>query len=211
MCKKRLGICLCILTLMITTGCVPVVKLNNEDTDIYQKIHRKFSRMTAYTATVKMTVKSNKTEQVYEMMQAVRVPGLARAELTAPAELVGLVTVYRDGEVFAYRAENETPLQVKALAEYHDVFVHEFFARYYQSEDTALSVSGNTEESRTMLLETAASPETSSRYKITMLLDTKTLEPKVITVYDMGGNVRMIAEFSEFCYNPKLEDSVFTT
>lgn len=202
---------LCFLTLMITTGCVPAMKLSDQDADIYQKIHHKFSRMTAYTAKVRLMVKNNRTEAGYEMYQAVKIPGQARTELTAPDELSGVVTVYGDGEVVVCGANGEEPLRVDAQEGFSDFFIHDFFARYYQSEDTALFVSDSTEESGTMLLETIASPESSNRYKITMLLDTKKLEPKTITVYDMGGNVRMIAEFSEFCYNPVLDDSLFTT
>lgn len=187
------------------------MKLSNQNTDIYQKIHHKYNQMTAYTATVKVTVKSNRSEQVYEMQQAVKIPQYARTELTAPAELSGVITLFRDDEVLAYRKKNEEPLKVKASTGFGDMFVHEFFARYYQSEDTALSVNGDAEKGGTMLLETVANSENVNRYKITMLLDTKSLEPKVLTVYDQGGNPRMIAEFSAFCYNPKLEDSIFTT
>ncbi len=211
MCKKRAIIFLCFLTLMITTGCVPMMKLSNQEADIYQKIHRKFSQMTAYTATVKLTVKNNRTEQVYEMHQAVKTPEYARTELVAPTELSGVVTVYAGNELLVRRADGEEPLRLEAKEGYSDFFIHDFFARYYQSEDTALIVSAGTGESETMLLETVANPESSSRYKITMLLDTKKLEPKTITVYDIGGNVRMIAEFSDFCYNPALHDGMFTT
>ena len=60
-----------------------------------------------------------------------------------------------------------------------------------------------------MLLETAVMPRQSEEYKVTLLLDSKKLTPKVLTLYDVGGNIRMTAEYFDFCYNPALEDAIF--
>ncbi len=206
MCRKCCKILTAVLTLMIMTGCTLQTRLGDEETGIYQKIHRKFNQMTAYTATVRLTVKSNKTEQVYEMQQSVKPPSLARTEILQPSDISGLVTVFFEGNV-QLQQNGETPLTVPAQAALQDVFVHDFFARYYQSEETALSVSAG--KKGTVLLETTAQPESSKRYKITMLLDAARLEPLMITVYDIGGNIRVQTEFLEFCYNPELDDALF--
>ncbi|MBQ9914858.1 MAG: hypothetical protein IJO50_01810, partial [Clostridia bacterium] len=89
------------------------------------------------------------------------------------------------------------------------LLLHDFFSLYYRSEDTALEVSSRTETAGSILLETVCIPKESSRYRISLLCDTKSLEPKTLTVYDMGGNIRTKAEFSNFSYNPSFDSSVF--
>lgn len=209
--KRSCAVGAAILALMIITGCTSGKVLEDRDADVYRRIHEKFSRMTAYSATVRLTVKSNKTENTYVMRQQVKEPQMARVDIEEPAALQGLTTVYRDDRVMVRGFADEPPLSLPAAEQLNDIFVSHFFALYYQSEDTSVSVSAGGEPDSTLLLETAAIPESSGRYKITMRLDSAKLEPRVITVYDVGGNIRLTAEFSDFCYNPSLADSIFAT
>lgn len=206
MCKVWGRVLAVMLTLMITTGCVPT-QSDDETTGTYQKMHRKFSRMQSYSARVQVTVFGNKTQQVYETEQKVKDPGFARVEIVEPSAMADVVTVYAGDRVQIQKGE-EKPLIVPSTSAMQDVFVNEFFASYYGSEETKATFSGEESEG-TILLETTACPERAERYKITMLLDKTALEPKVITVYDMGGNVRVKASFSDFCYNPDFEEGLF--
>lgn len=211
LCKRLGALSAVILALMITAGCTSEVKLQDKEVSIYQKIHRKFSRMTAYTATVRITVTGNQTEQTYEMRQSVKEPGMARLELTEPSALAGLVTVINGKQLTLWPSAEAAPFAAAAADEPNSMLLNSFFAEYYASEDTALSVSGGGAEPQTMLLETAVQPSNSRSYKMTLLLDVKKLEPKALAVYDIGGNIRMKAEFLDFCYNPVLADSLFVT
>ena len=211
MCKRLCVFLALILTLMINAGCSGPVPIGDQDALIYQKIHHKFAALQSYTAVVRLTVVSNKTEQTYELLQQVKEPDKAKVEVKSPEDFAGMTTIYCGETVSVFSDVTDKPLSVAALEELNDVFITDFFARYYQSEDTALSVSVGEGTDRTMLLETAACPEESGRYKITLLLDTKKLEPKVLTIYDVGGNIRLKAEFTEFYYNPVLDDSIFST
>lgn len=206
MCKRLCAVCALLLTLMITAACTGVAPLTDSEADIYQRIHKKYSQMKSYTAHVRMTVQSNKTEQVYELEQKVKVPDAACITVTSPQSLRGLATVY-NGDAVTLRQEGMGEVTVPGVPDFNYTRADEFFALYYQSEDTAVSVSGGA--GGQMLLETAVMPRQSEEYKVTLLLDSQKLTPQVLTLYDVGGNIRMTAEFLDFCYNPALEDAMF--
>ncbi len=197
------------ITVFLLAGCGRVPTLSDRDADIYTQLHKKFSRMEAYSATVKLTVRSNKTENTYTMTQKVKSPDQAVVTLKEPASLAGVTTVF-SGDFVSVSADGEArPLQVSAREAVNPLLLTDFFAMYYQSEDTALSVSASLDSQGTILLETALIPDTSERYKMSLLCDANKLEPKTLTVYDVGGNIRMIAVFSDFSYNPPLDASLF--
>ncbi len=208
MCKRICALAL-VLTLTIISGCCPEKSLSDSGAGIYHQIHKKFSRMESYTATVRLTVKSNKTDNIYTMTQKVKVPDQAVMTITEPEALAGVTTVYSGGNVSVSALPNETSLTLPSSETTNDLFVHHFFSLFYQSEETSVTVSATQEEKGTLLLETIAIPASSKRYRLTLLCDTSKLEPKVLTVYDVGGNIRMIAEFSDFSFNPSLDPEIF--
>lgn len=209
MCKKMLALCTVVLTLMITAGCTAPRKMGDYEAGAYQSIHRKFSRMTAYEANIRLRVYSNQTERTYTAQQKVKLPDKARVEIESPASLAGFTKVYNGGQISCLPPFTEEALLIQAIDMADTAFLHEFFALYYQSEDTTVSVSTINGESQTLLLETMTAAKESANYKMTLLLDVKKMEPKVLTVYDLGGNVRMQTEFLSFQYNPALEDALF--
>lgn len=184
-----------ILTLMITTACTAVMPLSDAEADRYSNIHKKFSQMKGYTARVRMTVYSNKTKQVYELQQRIESPHKAEITVTSPDSLCGLTTVY-NGKNVTLRQDGIGEVQLTALPDFDYTRLDDFFALYYQSEDTAVTTAGGSEKN--MLLETAVVPQQSEQYRLTLLLDGKKLTPKVLTLYDIGGNIRMTAEYFDF-------------
>ncbi len=208
---RRLATFLAIMITVFTlAGCGPMPTLSDRDAGIYTQLHQKFSRMKSYSATVKLTVKSNKTENTYTMTQKVKSPDQAVVTLKEPTSLAGVTTVFSGDFVSVSASSEDDPLKISAAEAANVLLLTEFFATYYKSEDTTLSVSTTPENQGTILLETATIPSSSRQYKISLLCDAKKLEPKTLTVYDVGGNVRMIADFSDFSYNPPLDDSLFT-
>ena len=206
---KRWALLLMLLTLMITTGCSSPMHFNDSHMDIYKRIHHTYSRMTSYTAEVKLTVKGNKTENTYLLTHEVKVPNMSAVTIKEPSHMAGLKTVICGDKVLISAKNAEQKLLTETEPMDDVLLVNEFFSLYYRSEETAIHVSGE-DDSKTLLLETECCPQTSDGYKATMLLDTKTLHPKTITVYDAGGNVRRMAEFLSFTYNPSLSEDIFT-
>jgi len=96
-----------LLTLMITTGCSSPMHFNDSHMDIYKRIHHTYSRMTSYTAEVKLTVKSNKTENTYLLTQDVKVPHMSALTIKEPSHMEGLKTVINGDKVLVRLAESE--------------------------------------------------------------------------------------------------------
>ncbi len=209
MCKQLCALAL-VLTLTILSGCAPEKTMSNSEAGVYSRLHKKFSQMESYSATVRLTVKSNKTENVYTMTQKVKLPDQAVMTLTEPQALSGLTTVFSGDAVSVSGPNGAEQISVPASEEPNDLFIHHFFSLFYRSEETAVSVAGTPENDGTILLETVAIPSAAKRYRLTLLCDIKKLEPRVLTVYDAGGNIRMIAEFSDFSFNPSLSPEIFS-
>ncbi len=206
---KRLCLLALVITLMILSGCAPQKTLSDHEAGVYSRLHKKFSKMNSYSATVRLTVKGNKTENIYVMTQQVQEPDSAVISLTEPVTLAGLTTILSAGQASVSAFPDEAALTVPAADILQNVLINNFFSIYYQSEETALSVSAPATGNGTVLLETAVIPETSEQYKLALLCDAQKLEPKSLTVYDVGGNIRMIAEFSDFIYNPSFDSEIF--
>jgi len=209
LCRRWLAFVAILLTLMINTGCDAGLRLHDSHVDVYQRVHRMYNRMTSYTANVHLTVKGDKSDNVYELTHQVKAPDQAVVTVCAPEPLAGLCTVYNGDRVHVTAPKAGQALQAAAPDIPNCLLVHEFFAQYYASEETAISVSGDA-EGDTLLLETECRPQEADSYKVTMLLDTKTLLPKTVTIFDAGGNVRMLAEYTDFCYNPDVPEELFT-
>lgn len=208
MCKRLLLLVAVFLTLMIT-ACSPAKLLTANETEIYRRLHQKYSRMESYSATVQVKIYSNKTENQYVMTQQVKNPDLALITITEPAALKGCKTLLDGDRVLVSAFPDETALSLPADSRPNTLLLNEFFSLYYQSEKTALEISSPAGDTGSILLETACIPEEAHRYRMTLLCDTKTLEPKVLTVYDMGGNIQKQTEFLKFSYNPSFDSSVF--
>ena len=99
---KRWALLLMLLTLMITTGCSSPMHFNDSHMDIYKRIHHTYSRMTSYTAEVKLTVKSNKTENTYLLTQDVKVPHMSALTIKEPSHMEGLKTVINGDKVLIF-------------------------------------------------------------------------------------------------------------
>ncbi len=210
MCKSPCKLLACILTLtIILSGCSRLQPISDGEADVLKQLHKKYSQMKSYSATVRVTVKSNKSENIYIMEQKVLEPNQALVTVTEPDALAGLTTVFSGDKASTSAFHDEASLTVPNKQVYQDIFVNHFFAMYYRSEETAVSVNASSDKAGTILLETVSIPDDSKRYKLTMCCDVKTLEPKTITVYDAGGNIRIIAEFSNFCYNPSFSSDIF--
>ena len=138
MCKRLCAVCALLLTLMITAACTGVVPLSDSEADVYQRIHKKYSQMKSYTARVRMTVQSNKTEEVYELEQQVRVPDAARITVTSPQSLSGLAAIY-NGDSVTLRQAGMGEVTLPAVPELNYTRPDELFGMDYKADETTLT------------------------------------------------------------------------
>ncbi len=208
---KLFALALMIIAAAALVACGHRMNFSDEDMDIYEKIHRYYSKMESYSAQVTLTVKGNKTENIYKLEQYAKGEDRTLSRIVSPEELNGLETV-TNGEMAQVRFGGEKPrqLDVTASKDMDCTFISYFMRYYYQSEDTVIQVNTGQENTEgTTLLETELPPVSARRSRASLLVDNRTLAPKCITVYDMGGNIVLIAEFDKFVYNDTIQDEIF--
>lgn len=201
---------LALMIILIFGGCNANKKFSEDESGIYEKIHRYYNKMESYSAKVVLTVKGNRGENVYELEQKVAKNDKMLSSVLSPDNVKGIQTVKNGERVkVIYNGKEKRELESEASADLDLSYVNNFFSLYYRSEETAVSVSANDKKGGTTLLETDLTDKSARRQKASMLVDNQTLAPKNITVYDMGGNVVFIAEFVEFRYNDKIDNEIF--
>ena len=112
--RRCIVIYIAVLLLMMCTGCTHENFLTDRDADIYQRIHKKFSHMTAYTAKVEVTVYSNKTENTYVMHQLMKDSQGAQFTVEKPESVQGVTTRYHNGQVIMRNEGEESAVSVPA-------------------------------------------------------------------------------------------------
>lgn len=200
-----------VLTLTITlclAGCELQSNLTDSDHAVYEKILSKYHNLKSYSVKVHLTVMSNKTENKYEMLQCYKEPDCYRVEVNAPSNLKGLTTVTNGANSKVHMEGMANDISVPKSEDLNFTYINSFFKMYYMSEETAIHVS-NKNELGTTLLETELLGFGANRYKATMTIDNKTLNPVKLTVFDMAGRANMVAEFTDFVYNENMKDELF--
>ena len=171
----------------------------DSDADIHAKIHKRYSDMKSYAADVKITVKSNKTENVYTAKQFFSEPDTMSVEFNES----GTLYLIKNGMAVLKKGENE--LSFPAANSINYLFINEFFKLYYTSQDTAITVSSDEVLSVTRL-ETELIGSTSKRNSAVLTVNNKTLSPERLVIYDFGKNPVIEVDFLSFIYNAKSEN-----
>ncbi len=209
MCKKAL---ILFLTLMITlsaSGCSR--PFSDNDMDIYEKIHKYYSKMESYSADLDFTVFSNKTENRYFVSQKAVSPDKFFTRVTDKDGTFSVTTITNgnytkttaDGSEYSLTIPNEEYVSL--------LFVNNFFGAYYSSEDTLISVNSKINESEKMVLDVFLPENDLCINKVSMSIDNKTLSPNTLTVYDKNDKKLIFAKYENFKYNEKIDDSIFIT
>lgn len=212
MCKRALLVFLALMTSVCTlTACDGNRRLGDRDMDIYEKIHNYYSKMERYSACLKFTVYSNKTENVYIAEQKSMGNDKFYTKVTGSDSALSVTTITNGEKTKTLTEGSDYTLTVPSADTTGLLFVNRFFAAYYSSEETALMVNGAGRGNVTVL-ETELSPKQANCAKATLTVNNKTLAPETLTIYDMGGKEVLKGEFSEFSYNDKaVEEAVFST
>ncbi len=179
--------------------------------DSYTKIHNQYVNLASYTATVTMTVRSNKTENTYVCRQFYKADGRYRMEFTAPDNLAGLVNIVNGTQGYTGFPGTDRTFSIEQLqnTEGNYLFLDQFFANYYQSEETAMSVSGTTDSSQYTVLETEIIGQNAKHHTMSLSIRNDDLLPHRLTVCDMGGREMVTAVFSDVKLNPSIPDALF--
>ncbi|MFI3173595.1 MAG: hypothetical protein R3Y53_00155 [Bacillota bacterium] len=197
-----------LLVLFCATSSVACTK--KEPLSQLEQVQKQLLEMEGYSTTATLTRFSNKVETVYETQQDVKITGEYRLELTAPDSVKGNYTLF-DGEricQFNESLQSNIIHDVPESQSRNELFLNCFIENYLKSEGVAVSAS-TLDESKCIVLE-AVVPNNESTISFEKLwIDSETLLPVRLSLYDTNNEERYRIDYNEFTYNPEFDESIF--
>ena len=178
--------------------------------DEYVNIQDKLINMQSYSATVDVTFFSNKGENSYTMIQEARNDGKYYIETTAPEHLKGNIILYDGKMLWQYNPQLDKKISVgekeKMARKQIDIF--SFLENHLKSKDVALETA-NIEKSMYTILEAKIPGDDKYFSTEKLFINNETSAPEKLIIYDKENKERVVAQYKNFIYNPKIEDSKF--
>lgn len=202
MTKKTIGLTILMLSLFLP-GC----KQKSHPNEAQERL----VTMDSYACVASISHLSDENSNTYDTNQVYEMAGRYRFEVTNPAHIKGLTTIYNGQKVIQYNPQLEDPKVVELQTNEfrNQIFLGAFVKNYLQSEDVAIEVQ-KMEGAITTMLE-AVIPGGSRHMSTQRLwLDHKTQKPVRMVIYNEDDVETIKVEFIEFTYNPKINESIFS-
>ena len=209
MCKK---LCLIFLALMISLGAYgcAIEHFSDRDMDIYEKIHKHYSKMNSYSAVFEFEVTSNKTEKQYTAIQKTLSPDKFYTNVQSKNSGLAVTTITNGNKTKTITEGSDYFVTVPTAEHLGLLFVNRFFSTYYGSEETALVVN-RAATSHVTVLTTDLSALDTVYETATLTIDNKTLSPIELSLKDKEGTPLLCGTYKDFRYNDKtVEESIFS-
>ena len=207
--KKTL--CFLLISCLIFSICGCGKKKNISPETAMEEIQKKLGEMEGYECSASMKRISNKGENTYEIKQAYQKTGEYRIELLSPDTVAGNYTIFDGKDVYQYnpRLTEKIMQKVPVSNQRNQLFLGEFMKNYMQSEGVAVETAAMN-DSRCTVLEAIIPGNIKNLASEKLWIDNETLTPLCFTIYDNNGKERYIIEYTDFTYNPKFSDNLFT-
>ncbi len=163
-----------------------------ESADIHGKIHSKFYTMPSYSAQCDAVIKSNKNENTYHFTCDYDSASQTH-EINYPDAAVTLT----NGKARIVRGDmiNEVPTDDSDML----ILLDTFFASYYESENTSMTVGAMyAENNGTTTLECELTKPTKYGKTMKLTVQNRGIVPKELCTYDADGNERIKVIFKSF-------------
>ncbi len=201
-----------IMGLLVTACMITAVGCKKtEPLSQLEQVQKQLLEMEGYTTTATLTRFSNKVETVYETKQDVKITGEYRLELLSPENVKGNYTLFDGEQICQYNASLASNIihDVPESQSRNELFLNCFIKNYLKSEGVAVSAA-TLDESRCVVLEAVVPNNGSSIASEKLWVDSETLLPIRLSLYDINNEERYRIEYNEFTYNPEFNESIFT-
>ena len=199
--KKALLLC---CTLLFLSGC----QAANDGSKAQQQL----LEMKGYEAEAVVTRITDHGENSYTTKQYFEMEnGKYRLEMVEPEEVKGNFTVYDGEKVYQFNPRTGTDMAVEVTPDQarNELFLGQFYENYLSSQDVSVETAA-LDESKCVVLE-AIIPEANEALATEKLwVDTETLLPVRLCIYGENGTETFCLDYSDFVYNPTLDDALFT-
>lgn len=204
---KKVSVVVFALILMITMTSCNGKRVSHDN---YKKIYDVYSNIESFSAEAEITVKSNLTENTYLVKQYYLAPDNYKMEILAPENLSGTGYSFCDGKINLQSNYGEIfSLEDYVPEDRNYVFLNDFFAGYYKSEDTFVETGNNSLNDECTVLKNVLSDGDPYRYSQCMWISNENCAPQRLVTYDMDNNEVLSVVFNEFDINTKIDKEIF--
>lgn len=209
MVKKMKKELLCLLMAFCVIG-VGVACKKAEPLSQLEQVQKQLLEMDGYTTMATLTRFSNKVETVYETKQDVKITGEYRLELLSPENVKGNYTLFDGERICQYNGSLQSNIihDVPESQSRNELFLHSFMANYLSSEGVAVSTA-TIDESRCVVLEAVVPDNENTICFEKLWVDSETLLPVRLSLYDINNEERYRIDYNEFTYNPDFDETIF--
>ncbi len=183
-----------IIVVLALTGC-SASKLS-----IHDKIHQRFYNLPSYSASCNVTITSNKTKNTYKVNALYDCQsGRYRLDYDKFAIILGNgnAQIVNDGKVTSAPVESSNMLML----------INRFFESYYVAESSSIKTNAAISGDTLLECDIINPPAFASNMKL--WINSKTILPTKMGVYDKDGNEKIFVEFTEFKILNKVDESIF--
>jgi len=180
------------------------------DVSAYEKIHDALMNMHSFSAEATIKYISNKNTNEYITLQHAKMSGEYRIEVTGPEDVAGNITVFDGTTIYQFNpnVSNQIAVSVNETPERSEVFLTSFIKNYIASVDSTVRAS-NFDDSTATILEANVAGNHPYMHTQKLWVDNETNKPLQMIVFDANGVERIVITYSNFEYNPELEDGLF--
>ena len=183
---------------------------NEKDTQDYQSMQEKLINMEAYSCDATLTYISNRGENTYSIKQKAKSDGRYYIETIKPEDFNGHKIVFDGNIIWQYNPSNEDKISIsnKDKTARKEISIFSFLENHIKTKKANIETE-NSEDGLYTILE-ANVPSDSKYFKTEKLyINNNTKLPEKLIIYDEDGKERILVEYQNFEYNPKIEDSNF--
>lgn len=200
-----------LLTIIPLTLLTALTACNPKAVSDYDKIHKSLMDMTAYSCDAEIKYISNNGENTYHTKQWATSDGKYKIETTSPENVKGGVIVFDGKMLWQYNPEVKQKVSLGSpdKPERTQINIFTFISNMVKSQNVGVE-SANLDESLCTVFEAEIPGDMKLFSSQKLWVDNKSGLPTRLTVFDKEGKERASVSFSNFVYNPKIEEGVFT-
>lgn len=194
-----------IVFILLIVGCAP-----KTEEDLLYEAQKKLNKMESYSCQVEITVKGNKKPEKYTMKQWFKKPNKYRLEVIQPKDLQGKITIGNGKNAWIYHPGIKQVWMTEEFlnSKEQNMFLGYFLRNSLNSEE----VQGNIEtleQKEYITIDTEIPGNHVYYHKERLWINLKHAEPYLLEVFDIKGEKRIEVKYSNFQYNPKIEEEMF--
>lgn len=191
--------------LLLLSGCK---QSTNEE--IYYKIQKKLNTIESYQCIAKIQVNNQGQETEYVFQQTFKAPNQYRLEVLAPEGLKGNLTIYNGKTAWLKHPSINQTWKIDNFQQSQEqlMFIGYFLKNYISSKESDYEVE-EVEGEKYLVMETSIPGGNYYFASQKLWVRTKDALPLKLLIYDEKKNIRFKVYYSDFVYNPQLDDNIF--